>query len=42
MSGGTRTIGIDFSQDLSRLIVFVALRCDRFWCETGAVIAVGA
>jgi hypothetical protein len=39
MSGGTRIAGVDFPEDLTRLIVFVASRCDRFWCETGAVIA---
>jgi hypothetical protein len=39
MSGGTRISGIDFPEDLSRSIVLVASRCDRFWCETGAVIA---
>ena len=41
MSGGTRSAGVDFPHDLTSLIVFVASRCDRFWCETGAVIATG-
>jgi hypothetical protein len=41
MSGGTRSAGDDFPHDLTSLIVFVASRCDRFWCETGAVIATG-
>jgi hypothetical protein len=40
MSGGTKTAGFDFPDDSTRSIVFVAFRCDRFWCETGAVIAV--
>src|SRR5262249_15972517 len=39
MSGGTRIAGVDFPEDLTRSIVFVASCCDRFWCETGAVIA---
>ena len=39
MSGGTRSVGVDFPHDLASVIVFVASRCDRFWCETGAVIA---
>jgi hypothetical protein len=39
MSGGTRIAGVDFPEDLTRSIVFVASRCDRFWCESGAVIA---
>jgi len=40
MSGRTKIAGVDFPDDSTRLIVFVASRCDRFWCETGAVIAV--
>src|SRR5262245_9330813 len=39
MSGGTRIAGVDFPVELTRSIVFVASCCDRFWCETGAVIA---
>jgi hypothetical protein len=39
MSGGTKIAGVDFLEDLTRWIVFVASRWDRFWCETGAVIA---
>ena len=39
MSGGTRIAGVDFREDLTCSIVFVASRCDRFWCETGAMIA---
>ena len=39
MSGGTRTAGVDFPEDWARSIVFVASRCEGFWCETGAVIA---
>jgi hypothetical protein len=39
MSGAIRFVGVDFSQDLSRSIVFVAHRFDSFWCETGAVTA---
>jgi hypothetical protein len=39
MSGGTRVAGVDFPEDLTLSIVFVASRWDRFWCETGAVIA---
>src|ERR1700681_1922775 len=42
MSGGTRVSGVDFPQDLTHSIVFVTSRCDRFWCETGAVIFRGA
>jgi hypothetical protein len=40
MSGGAKIAGVDFPDDSPRSIVFVAFRCDRFWCETGAVIAV--
>jgi hypothetical protein len=40
MSGGTKIAGVDFPDDSTRSIVFVASRCDRFWCETGAVIGV--
>jgi hypothetical protein len=40
MSGGAKITGVDFPDDSTRSIVFVASRCDRFWCETGAVIAV--
>jgi hypothetical protein len=36
MSGGTRIASVDFPEDLTRSIVFVASRRDRFWCETGA------
>jgi hypothetical protein len=36
MSGGTRIAGVDFPEDLTRSIVFVASRRDRFWCDTGA------
>jgi hypothetical protein len=39
MSGGTIIAGVDFPKDLTCSIVFVVSRCDRFWCETGAVIA---
>src|SRR5205823_5906011 len=39
MSGRTRIAVVDFPEDLTRSIVFVASRCDRFWGETGAVIA---
>jgi hypothetical protein len=39
MSGGTRIAGVDFREDLTCSIVFVSSRCDRFWCETGAMIA---
>ena len=35
MSGGTKSL----PRDLTSSIVFVASRCDRFWCETDAVIA---
>jgi hypothetical protein len=38
MSGWTRIAGVDFPEDLTRSIVFVASHCRRFWCETGAVI----
>jgi hypothetical protein len=31
--------GVDFPEDLTRSIVFVASRRDRFGCETGAAIA---
>jgi len=40
MSGGAKVAGVDFPDDSTRSIVFVASRCDRFWCKTGAVIAV--
>ena len=36
MSAGTRIAGVDFAEDLTRLIVFGASCCSRFWCETGA------
>jgi hypothetical protein len=39
MSGRPKIAGVDFLEDLTRSIVFVASRWDRFWCETGAVIA---
>jgi hypothetical protein len=39
MSGRSRIAGVDFPDDSTSSIVFVASRCDRFWCETGAVIA---
>jgi hypothetical protein len=39
MSGRTKIAGVDFLEDLTRSIVFVASRWDRFWCKTGAVIA---
>jgi len=40
MSGRTKIAGVDFPDDSTSSIVFVASRCDRCWCETGAVIAV--
>jgi hypothetical protein len=40
MSGRPKIAGVDFPDDSTRSVVFVASRCDRFWCETGAVIAV--
>jgi hypothetical protein len=40
MSGRTKIAGVDFPDDSNSSIVFVASRSDRFWCETGAVIAV--
>jgi len=39
MSGRTRIPGGDFPEDLTRSIVFFASRCDRSWCEIGAMIA---
>jgi hypothetical protein len=38
MSGGTSFVGVDFPQELTSWIVFVAPRFDPFWCETGAVV----
>jgi len=38
MSGRTKVAGVDFPGDSTRSALFVASRCDRFWCETGAVI----
>jgi hypothetical protein len=38
MSGGTKIACVDFPEDLTCSNVLVASRCDRFWCETGAVI----
>jgi hypothetical protein len=39
MSGRTKFAGIDFPRNLTGSILLVASCCDRFWCETGAVIA---
>jgi len=39
MSGGTGIACVDFPEDLMRSKMFVASRRNRFWCETGAVIA---
>ena len=39
MSGRKSVACVDFPGDSTRSNVFVASRCDRFWCGTGAVIA---
>jgi hypothetical protein len=39
MSGGTKVKNVVFPEDLLHSTLFVVPPCDRFWCETGAVIA---